>query len=208
MTKAWEREKSRMHDLYMVRGMKLSQMQLVMREQHNFLASERAYKQKFKEWKWFKKTPRNSGISLESMGVPVEPPLATTRQYRVQHTHHIPRHSSSSPVDSLGNHPGQMSTTNAYGGLGVNSDHAGYSDSQHTVLGLGNMHGSVQPIVRSSENYVSISLPPVSDLIPIEEGLKESVRSAALLLDSGKLDDAETFLEHAIKTLQWLRNCR
>lgn len=147
-------------------------------------------------------------MSSLDIRVPVEPPLVSSRDYKIQHTHHIPRHTSSSPVDSLGHHTSQMSTTNAYGGLSVNSDHSGYSDSQHSVLGLSNMHGSVQPIVRSSENYVSISLPPVTDLLPIEEGLKESVRSAALLLDSGKLDDAETFLEHAIKTLQWLRNCR
>lgn len=135
----------------------------------------------------------------------------------MSHTsHHVPRHSTSStgssPVESIG-HPGQMTTTNAFGELGVNSDHSGFPDSHHSVLGLGNglgVHSSIQPIVRTSENYVAISLPPVSELrlTPIEESVRESVREAVLLLDSGKLEDAETFLDHATKTLQWLRGCR
>lgn len=132
-------------------------------------------------------------------------------------SHHLPRHStsstSSSPVESIG-HSGQMTSTNAFGELGVNSDHSGFPDSHHSVLGLGGglggIHSSVQPIVRTSENYVTISLPPVSELqlTPIEESVRESVREAAILLDSGKLEDAETFLDHATKTLQWLRGCR
>lgn len=135
----------------------------------------------------------------------------------MSHTsHHVQRHSTSStgssPVESIG-HPGQMTTTNAFGELGVNSDHSGFPDSHHSVLGLGNglgVHSSIQPIVRTSENYAAISLPPVSELrlTPIEESVRESVREAVLLLDSGKLEDAETFLDHATKTLQWLRGCR
>lgn len=132
-------------------------------------------------------------------------------------SHHLPRHpnssTSSSPVESIG-HPGQMTSTNAFGELGVNSDHSSFTDSHHSVLGLGNglggSHPSIQPIVRTSENYVAISLPPVSELrlTPIEESVRESVREAVLLLDSGKLEDAESFLDHATKTLQWLRGCR
>lgn len=144
------------------------------------------------------------------MGVPVEPPLATSRAFKMPHTsHHIPRHPSSSPVESIV-HPGQLTASNGFGELSVSSDHSGFPDTQHSVLGLGNVHASVQPIVRTSENYVAISLPPVSELqlLPFEESVRESVRSAALLLESGKLDDAESFLEHATKTLQWLRGCR
>lgn len=57
MTKNWEQHKDRMYDLYMMRGMKLADLQVIMEQHYGFQASERAYKQKFKEWQWFKKTP-------------------------------------------------------------------------------------------------------------------------------------------------------
>lgn len=152
------------------------------------------------------------------MRIPTESPLVISNGFKIPHTsHHLPRHSTSStgssPVDSIG-HLGQMTASNAFGELGVGSDHSGFPDSNHSVLGLANglggAHSSAQPLVRTSENYVAISLPPVSELqlTPIEESVRESVREAVLLLDSGKLEDAETFLDHATKTLQWLRGCR
>ncbi|TGZ85209.1 hypothetical protein EX30DRAFT_361089 [Ascodesmis nigricans] len=60
MTKNWDLHKEQMYDLYMRRGMRLVELQAIMAQHYNFQASERAYKQKFKEWQWFKKTPRNS----------------------------------------------------------------------------------------------------------------------------------------------------
>lgn len=148
------------------------------------------------------------------MRVPVEPPLATPRGFKMPHTsHHLPRHStsstSSSPVESIG-HPGQMTAANTFNELNGNSEHSSFPDSQHSVLGLGNVHPSAQPIVRTSENYVAVSLPPVSELqlLPIEESVKESLLQAVQLLDSGKLEDAERFLNYALKSLQWFRGCR
>lgn len=128
-------------------------------------------------------------------------------------SHHHSRHSTSStgssPVEGVA-HPGQMATANTFGELNVTSDHSGFPDPQHSVLGLGSVHSSVQPIVRTSENYVTVSLPPVSELqlLPIEESVRQSVQEAVLLLDSGKLEDAEKFLDYAIKSLQWFRGCR
>jgi len=214
MTKAWEREKERMYQHYMAHGMKLSQLRVYMADKHNFHASERAYKQKFKEWKWFKKTPRNSGISLGGgMRAPVEPPL-TPRRFKMPHahtSHHPSRHSTSStgssPVETIG-HPRHMVAASAFNGLNGNSDQSGFPDSQHSVLGLVNVHPSTQPI-RTSENF-AISLPPVSQLqlLHVIEGIKESALQAVQLLDTGKFEDTERYLSYALKSLQWYREFR
>ncbi|PWW73069.1 hypothetical protein C7212DRAFT_221313 [Tuber magnatum] len=206
MTKAWDREKSRMHELYMVRNMKLSQMQEIMSKQHNFNASERAYKQKFKEWKWFKKTPRNQGVNSDAIAMSIVRPPPTPRSYGHPVTD-LRRYSDSSSLNSMDHHHGQMSPPTSYADPSVSPEHAVYP-AQHSLLSLGSVH-STQPIVRDT---YQISLPPVSEiqLLPFKETVKESVKTASVHLDSGDLEAAGDYLEHALKTLQWLtsKGCR
>ncbi|CUS12469.1 unnamed protein product [Tuber aestivum] len=253
MTKAWDREKARMHELYMVRNMKLSQMQEIMLKQHNFSASERAYKQKFKEWKWFKKTPvldllprlphpfalgmfqyeffvgvsdereregerervdkklirnsqRNQSVNPEAM-INIGRPPATSRPYPHPGAD-LRRCSDSSSLNSMDHHHSQMSPPTSYADPSVSPEHGVYPASQHGLLSLGSVH-SPPPIVRDT---YQISLPPVSEiqLLPFKETVKESVRTAQIHLDSGDMEVAGDYLEHALKTLQWLtsKGCR
>ncbi|CAZ84359.1 unnamed protein product [Tuber melanosporum] len=207
MTKAWDREKSRMHELYMVRNMKLSQMQEIMREQHGFTASERAYKQKFKEWKWFKKTPRNQGVNPDAMTISLGRPSPTSRSYG-HSSADLRRCSDSSSLSSMDHHHGQMPPPTPYPDPSVSPEHSVYPATQHSLLGLGPVH-SPQPVVRDT---YQISLPPVAELqlLPFKESVKDSVRTAQMHLDSGDLELAGDYLEHSLKTLQWLtsKGCR
>lgn len=57
MTKDWDAVKSTIHKLYMDNNIKLDDVMNIMRNNHDFIASERAYKIKFKGWNWIKKAP-------------------------------------------------------------------------------------------------------------------------------------------------------
>ncbi|RPA97344.1 hypothetical protein L873DRAFT_1771404 [Choiromyces venosus 120613-1] len=211
MTKAWDREKNRMHELYMVRNMKLSQMQEIMQKQHNFSASERAYKQKFKEWRWFKKTPRNQGVNSDSMpiGIARTSPNSHSHSHSYKHPDSdLRRYSDSSSLNSMDHHHGQMSPPTSFADTSVSPEHAVYPTTQHNLLSLGTVH-SPQPIVRDA---YPISLPPVSELqlLPFKESVKESLRTAQMHVESGDLEVAGDYLEHSLKTIHWLtsKGCR
>lgn len=96
------------------------------------------------------------------------------------------------------------SSPTSYPDTSVSSDHPGYSDS---LIPFGNVHNP-QSIVRASDGYSQLSLPPVAELrlLPFDS-VKDSVRSAQIHLEEGDLDSAEGYLEHATKTIQWLKRC-
>jgi len=183
--------------------MKLSQMQEIMQKQHNFTASERAYKQKFKEWKWFKKTPRNQGVNSNAM-ISITRTSPASRSYG-HASADLRRCSDSSSLNSVDHHHGQMSPPTPYADPTVSPEHNVYSATQHSLLNLGTVHGP-QPIVGEYQ----ISLPPVSELFHYKETVNDSLRSARVHLDSGDLVAAGDHLEYGLKTLRWLtsKTCR
>ncbi|KAL7276029.1 hypothetical protein RUND412_000998 [Rhizina undulata] len=222
MTKAWETQKPRMYELYMVRNMKLATLQRIMREDYSFVASERAYKQKFKEWRWFKKTPRNNGYA-EPEVIHIDPILVgpgsqtesafPSPDSNHPHIRHFAHESLDFPLDlsptSVGDAEcaGMVPDSRSGGGAWTQAycpspeDHHSAPNAFGSLIRSGGMHG------RGGTNYNTspplISLPPVCDLDLA--ACKERVKEAQRQLDLGKLDSAQNALQNAIWSLQFVR---
>ncbi|RPA90334.1 hypothetical protein L873DRAFT_1753983 [Choiromyces venosus 120613-1] len=74
MTKNWDRVKVTLHELYMENNLKLDDMIRIMKESHDFSASPRGYKKKFKQWGWLKNAPRDPGRKPSSRRAAASPP--------------------------------------------------------------------------------------------------------------------------------------
>ncbi|KAI5777948.1 hypothetical protein EDC01DRAFT_676778 [Geopyxis carbonaria] len=195
MTKSWEREKDRMFELYMVRGMKLTDLQRIMAEQYGFEASERSYKQKFKDWQWFKKTPRgessyaasNEGYSSNE-GDYTYSDVSTSRG--------VSRRTNTSTAfeEPLYDH---YSEPVAY-------DPALYS---HPIV-------TAAPVAGPSYAAWDPTVDPIGGVIPqvtnphwaqSRSQFKHLLRDAERSVDHGQYDQGERALGEALRQVQWMK---
>ncbi|CCX32717.1 hypothetical protein FPQ18DRAFT_122011 [Pyronema domesticum] len=219
MTKNWEKEKERMHELYMMRNLKLATVIEIMSNQHQFQASERAYKQKFKEWQWFKKTQRSPAPApvKQEQHSPIDdnsdhtPPRNgdLSQPYRM-HQHRISGrgvsmdgsdygHNFHIPFDPNQYPPVTTAEMDVYGHA-AHHGHPMAPPAQHHGMTLG-------PYGRGGVSG-QVSLPSVQTLHRHSihrQHFHEHIREAERRVEMHQYEHAEDALQNALRSLQWLR---
>ncbi|KAF8247946.1 hypothetical protein K440DRAFT_661104 [Wilcoxina mikolae CBS 423.85] len=226
MTKNWEKEKEKMHELYMARNMKLASVIEIMTKQYNFQASERAYKQKFKEWQWFKKTQRSQQhvhqpIIKQERHSPSDDnsehssPRAPEQPHVYRMHHRGPSRGIPSPVEQgYDQYTHIQFDPNNYPPVSGADMEAVYSHAPHNGQGnhirpptaTGGM--TLGPYGRGVSGS-QVSLPSVSTLQHAafhRASFNENLREAERRVDVGQFEGAQAVLEGAARNLHWLRD--
>ncbi|KAF8533120.1 hypothetical protein BDD12DRAFT_900233 [Trichophaea hybrida] len=202
--------------------MKLASVIEIMIKQYNFHASERAYKQKFKEWQWFKKTqqhvhqpiikqerysPSDDNSEHSSPRAPEQPHL-----YRMHYRG--PSRGIASPVEQgYDQYTHMQFVPNNYPPIsGADIEVYNYAPHngqghhiRHPTATVGMTLGPYGRGVSGSQ----VSLPSVSTLQHTafhRASFNENLREAERRVDIGQFDGAQVALEGAARCLHWLKD--